>query len=282
MGKRITQQARGKGSFTFRVRRKGYRYRISYPPLNFEGIGKIKKLINSAGHSAPLAEIEVNSTAPKSHDTIKSNLIKDKNIKPEGSEKSQSKMDKLSSVSDYNKDRKNKIKFIVPAADGVYEGQEIYIGKRHENKSPEHGDIVKLKDVKQGDRVFNIEDVPGKGGRILRSAGCSAIIGVKDKDVEIIIKRRRLRLNENCRAIFGTAAGEGRKTKPFVKAGKRHHLMKSKGRKWHRTSPVKVNAIDHPFGGGRGKRIKSKIAKRNAPAGAKVGHIRPRKTGRGK
>ena len=45
---------------------------------------------------------------------------------------------------------------------------------------------------------------------------------------------------------------------------------------------IKTNAIDHPFGSGRGKRIKSKIAKRNAPAGAKVGLIRPRRTGRKK
>ena len=58
--------------------------------------------------------------------------------------------------------------------------------------------------------------------------------------------------------------------------------MLAKGRKWHRTSAIKTNAIDHPFGGGRGKRIKSKIAKRNAPPGAKVGHIRPSRTGRKK
>ena len=58
--------------------------------------------------------------------------------------------------------------------------------------------------------------------------------------------------------------------------------MFAKGRKWHRTSAVKVNAIDHPFGSGRGKRIKSKIAKRNSPPGKKVGHIRPKQTGKRK
>ena len=56
--------------------------------------------------------------------------------------------------------------------------------------------------------------------------------------------------------------------------------MKSRNKLWPRTSAVKMNAVDHPFGSGRGKRIKSKIAKRNAPAGARVGHIRPRRTGR--
>jgi large subunit ribosomal protein L2 len=82
--------------------------------------------------------------------------------------------------------------------------------------------------------------------------------------------------------VIGVVSGDGRKIKPLIKAGKSHHINKSKGRKWHRTSAVKVNAIDHPFGGGRGKRIKSKIAKRNAPPGRKVGHIRPKQTGRKK
>ena len=103
-----------------------------------------------------------------------------------------------------------------------------------------------------------------------------------EKTVEIIIKRRKLRLNKDCRATVGVAAGEGRLSKPLIKAGKQHHRMKAQGRKWHRTSAVKTNAVDHPFGGGRGKRIKSKIAKRNAPPGRKVGHLRPKQTGRRK
>jgi len=43
-----------------------------------------------------------------------------------------------------------------------------------------------------------------------------------------------------------------------------------------------MNAIDHPFGSGRGKNPKSKVAKRNAPPGRKVGLIRPRRTGKKK
>ncbi|MFH1585325.1 MAG: 50S ribosomal protein L2, partial [archaeon] len=45
---------------------------------------------------------------------------------------------------------------------------------------------------------------------------------------------------------------------------------------------VKMNAIDHPFGSGRGKNPKSKVAKRNAPPGRKVGLIRPKRTGKRK
>jgi len=140
-----------------------------------------------------------------------------------------------------------------------------------------------LKDVSIGTKIFNIESVPGMGGKLLRAGGSNAVIaGNENGKTEILIRRRRIKLNENCRAVIGVVSGDGRKIKPLIKAGKSHHINKSKGRKWHRTSAVKVNAIDHPFGGGRGKRIKSKIAKRNAPPGRKVGHIRPKQTGRKK
>ena len=236
MGKRITQQARGKGSLTFRGRPKAYRYKVSYPKINSEGKGKIVKLFNSAAHSAPLIKVKINEED-----------------------------------------------FIVPAASGIYEGQEIYVGKRAENKVAEIGDILSLNDIASGTKVFNVETVPGMGGKILRSSGISGIVMNKDaKGVEIIIRRRRIRLNGKCRATIGIAAGEGRMIKPIIKAGKKYHMMKSVGRKWHRTSAIKTNAVDHPFGSGRGKRIKSKIAKRNSPPGRKVGHIRPRQTGKRK
>ena len=232
MGKRITQQARGKGSLTFRVKPKAYRYKVIYPSLKIEGKAKIVKLFNSSAHSTPLVKIQVDG----------------------------------------------KGSFICPAASGIYEGQEIEICGKFEN-----GNIAKLKDIPQGTKVFNIENNPGKGGEILRSSGCSGVVMNKDeKTVEIVIKRRKLKLNKDCRATIGIAAGEGRLIKPLIKAGKQHHRMKAQGRKWHRTSAVKVNAVDHPFGGGRGKRIKSKIAKRNSPPGRKVGHLRPRRTGKRK
>jgi len=230
MGKRITQQARGKGSLTFRVRPRAYRYKINYPKLQTTGKAKIVKLFNSPGHSAPLIKIVI-----------------------------------------------EKENFIIPAVTGIYEGQEIEI-----NGKVDKGNILKLKDISAGTRVSCIENVPGKGPLYMRTSGSSALVTGKDlSGVEITINnRRKVKLNENCRATVGIVSGEGRLMKPLVKAGKKHYMMLAKGRKWHRTSPVKVNALDHPFGGGRGKRIKSKIAKRNAPPGKKVGHIRPSRTGK--
>jgi large subunit ribosomal protein L2 len=231
MGKSINQQARGRGSLTFRVSPTAYVYRITYPQLGVAGKCKVVKLINSRAHTAPIAEIRIENKS-----------------------------------------------FYVPAANGIYEGQEIEIGGNAET-----GNILKLKDIPMGKNIFNIENSPGKGGKYIRSSGCSGIIIAKDKgEVEVQIGRRRIKFHEDCRAVMGVISGDGRKTKPLVKAGKKHHIMKSLGRKWHRTSAIKTNSVDHPFGSGRGKRIKSKIAKRNAPPGAKVGHIRPRRTGRKK
>src|SRR3989344_2928930 len=76
--------------------------------------------------------------------------------------------------------------------------------------------------------------------------------------------------------------GDGGIDKPILKAGKQYFIKRAKSKLWPRTSAIKMNKIDHPFGSGRGKRIKSKIAKRNAPPGKKVGLIRPRRTGRKK
>ena len=59
MGKRITQQARGHGSLTFRVRPGAYIYRITYSSLNSSGKAKILRLINSSAHYAPLAKIQI-------------------------------------------------------------------------------------------------------------------------------------------------------------------------------------------------------------------------------
>ena len=59
MGKRIIQQARGKGSSTYRVRKKAFKHKLKFPK-KLVGEGIIIRLLNSAGHSAPLAKIKYN------------------------------------------------------------------------------------------------------------------------------------------------------------------------------------------------------------------------------
>jgi len=164
------------------------------------------------------------------------------------------------------------------AANLIYVGQKINIGG---NKS---GDITKLGDLKNGTKIFNIENTPKDGGKFVKTGGNFAeITGRTGSLVSVVMpSKQEKKFEADCRATVGRIAGEGRLDKPILKAGKKFFIMKSKSKLWPRTSAIKMNAIDHPFGSGRGKRIKSKIAKRNAPAGKKVGLIRPRRTGRKK
>ena len=164
------------------------------------------------------------------------------------------------------------------AADLLYVGQKITIGG---NKN---GDISKLGDIKNGTEIFNIEHNQKDGGRFVRTGGNFAVIMAREGDeVKIMMPSKKVKkFDINARATIGRAAGEGRMDKPILKAGNQFYIMKSKSKLWPRVSAVKMNAIDHPFGSGRGKRIKSKIAKRNAAPGKKVGLIRPRRTGRKK
>jgi len=164
------------------------------------------------------------------------------------------------------------------ACDLLYEGQKIKFGGQ------ENGDIVFLGDLKNGDKVFNVENSPNDGGQLVRSGGNFAMVMNKTEN-EVTLwmpSRKEKKFDVRCRATIGITAGAGRLEKPVLKAGKKYHIKKTKSKLWPRTSAVKMNAIDHPFGSGRGKRIKSKIAKRNAPAGRKVGHLSPRRTGRRK
>ncbi len=231
MGKRIISQARGKGSFSYRVRKKAFALRVGYPQV--DGEAKILKLVHSGGHSAPLMKLQIG----------------------------------------------NKI-FYNPAFNNAVEGEKIILGN-----DVIEGNIVTLKDIPGGTRVYNIERNPGDGGKMVRASGSSAVINKAHDNGKIgafMPNKKELILDGNCRASIGVIAGDGRKQKPFIKAGRVYHKMRSRGKLYPRTSAVKVNAIDHPFGSGRGKRIKSKIAKRNSPPGTRVGHLRPRRTGRKK
>jgi len=233
MGKRIIQQRRGRGSFTFRAKRKAYNIRVNYPVI--EGKGRIIRLLSHAGHTSPLALIQVDNKT-----------------------------------------------FYNIAVEGLEEGQEINIGKNAEIKN---GNIIPLSAVPIGTNVCNIEVIPYSGGQLVRASGIFAVVTKKiPGKVALLLPSKHEKLfDENSRATIGTAAGGGRTEKPFVKAGKRWHLMRARNKLYPRTSPVKMNSVNHPFGGGRGKNMgKSSIAPRWAPPGRKVGLLKPRKTGRGK
>jgi large subunit ribosomal protein L2 len=160
----------------------------------------------------------------------------------------------------------------------MFEGQKISFEKVGE------GSILKLKDIPVKTRINSIESRPGDGGAFIKSAGSFAEVNRKvGNDVFVVMpSKKEKKFNPNCRSSIGVIAGAGRLDKPIVKAGKQYHIKKAKSKLWPRTSAVKMNAIDHPFGSGRGKNPKPKIAKRNAAPGQKVGLIRPKRTGKRK
>ncbi|MEM4605533.1 MAG: 50S ribosomal protein L2 [Candidatus Pacearchaeota archaeon] len=164
------------------------------------------------------------------------------------------------------------------AANGLILGQKIYFGGEN------FGDVNFLGKIKPGTKIFNIENNPFDGGKLVRSGGNFALILSKEEEgVKVLMPSKKVKLfKENCRATIGEIAAQGRLEKPVLKAGKKYYIKKAKSKKWPRTSAVKMNAVDHPFGSGRGKRIKSKIVKRFAAPGQKVGLLKPRRTGRKK
>ncbi len=232
MGKRIITQRRGRGTHTYKVRRKAFRFKVQYPQ-KLEGEGEVLKLFNSPAHTAPLAKIKY----------------------PTGT-------------------------FYIPATKGMFEGQKIKFG----GKEIKDGNIIAVKNIPMKTSIYCIEARPGDGGKFIKSGGNAAKVNRITKDAIFILfpSKKEKKLNLNCRAIIGVSAGSGRLDKPIIKAGKKHHIKRAKSKLWPRTSAVKMNAIDHPFGSGRAKNPKSKIAKRNAPPGRKVGLLRPKRTGKRK
>lgn len=168
--------------------------------------------------------------------------------------------------------------FVYFAPNGLFEGQKITIGGKS------RGDIARIGDLPNGTKIFNIESKPKDGGKFVRSGGSNAEILAKRNGETIVWlpSKKEKKIGANCRVTVGVAAGEGRVDKPILKAGKMKFIKGAKSKLWPRTSALKMNAIDHPFGSGRGKRIKSKIVKRMSSPGQKVGLLKPRRTGRKK
>lgn len=166
----------------------------------------------------------------------------------------------------------------LPAFSGAYVGMNVSYLKGDAST----GSIEKLREIPVGTTIYNIELRPNDGGKLVRSSGAGARI-VEKSEGKVYIQlpsSKTILLDENCKAIIGSAANAGRKDKPFYKAGNKYHAMKAKGRYWPLTAAVAMNAYEHKFGGKRrSTQHKSKSVSRNAPPGAKVGSIAPKRTG---
>ena len=168
---------------------------------------------------------------------------------------------------------------VIFAPNGLYTGQIISSGQKSQVRL---GNTLPLKNIPVGTLVGNIESKMGDGGKFARSAGSFGRIVSKTNEI-ITIKfpsKKQRNFNPGCRAVVGILAGAGRKEKPILKAGKMYRIMRARNKLYPLTSGVAMNAVDHPFGSGRGRHVgKPKTPKKNAPPGRNVGAIRARRTG---
>ena len=139
--------------------------------------------------------------------------------------------------------------------------------------------------IPEGTVICNIESKVGDCGKMARASGDYALIVAQDNDK----KTCRIRLpsgskktiNQGCRAMVGLVAGGGRTDKPMFKAGRAFHKYKNKRNEWPIVRGVCMNPVDHPHGGGNQQHMgKSGCVSRLLSAGAKVGQISARRTGR--
>lgn len=130
---------------------------------------------------------------------------------------------------------------------GIKVGTQVHSGP---NVKIEAGNSMPLKNVPLGSEVFCIELDPGRGAKIARSAGNSAIVAAKDGgNVHLKMPSGEVRLvSEECFATLGKVGNPDHEKISLGKAGRSRHLgrrPKSRG--------VAKNPVDHPMGGGEGK-----------------------------
>ncbi len=112
------------------------------------------------------------------------------------------------------------------------------------------GNSCQLGNMPDGTVIHNIELKPGKGGQLVRSAGCSAqILGSEGKYVLVRLSSGEVRkILAVCRATIGTVSNGDHNLVNIGKAGRT---------RWMGVRPTVrgsvMNPIDHPHGGGEGR-----------------------------
>ncbi len=132
------------------------------------------------------------------------------------------------------------------APDGLKIDDEVVCGERTKVKP---GNRMRLEHVPVGYRIFNIELQIGRGGKIVRSAGASAVLVGFDAPFAIIQlpsgEMRKVR--QECYTSIGTVSNPDHHLISIGKAGRNRWLGKKP-----EVLGKSMNAVDHPHGGGEG------------------------------
>jgi len=132
------------------------------------------------------------------------------------------------------------------ASQNIKVGDKVIISEKTEIKS---GNRMKLKNIPPGTFVYNIELKPGKGGKLVRSAGTGAkILANEGGYVHLEMPSTEIRkIPEGCFASVGSVSRSKHRFEKLGKAGK--------ARKLGRRPTVRgsaMAAVDHPHGGSGG------------------------------
>jgi large subunit ribosomal protein L2 len=113
------------------------------------------------------------------------------------------------------------------------------------------GNALKLKNIPVGTMVHNIEMHPGHGGQLARSAGAYAqVMGREDKYVILRLPSGEMRkILGECMASIGVVGNEDYANMVIGKAGRTRYMGIRP-----QTRGSAMNPIDHPHGGGEGKK----------------------------
>jgi large subunit ribosomal protein L2 len=133
------------------------------------------------------------------------------------------------------------------AAHGLKKGDVV---QTSHNPPFNTGCCMPLKYMPVGSTVHNLELIPGKGGKLVRSAGLSAqLMGRANGYATIRMPSGEMRMiNEDCVATFGSVSNSEHNLRVEGKAGRK---------RWKGIRPtvrgVAMNPVDHPHGGGEGR-----------------------------
>jgi large subunit ribosomal protein L2 len=143
----------------------------------------------------------------------------------------------------------SKQKAYILAPDGLKANDKVISGDT-DIVEPRVGNCMPLSKVPLGMTIHNVELTPGRGGQICRSAGCSAVLGARDKGQALLTmpSGEVRKVSEKCRATIGSVSNPDHMNISIGKAGR----MRWKGRKPHNRG-TSQNPTDHPMGGGEGR-----------------------------
>jgi large subunit ribosomal protein L2 len=132
-------------------------------------------------------------------------------------------------------------------ANGLNVGDEIICSEKAEIKI---GNRMKLKNIPVGTSVYNVELEPGRGGKLVRSAGASAKVAAQEgKYTHLVFPSSEIRkIPFECFASIGQVSFPEHK---FVIIGKAGNVRRKGKRPTVRGSAM--NPCDHPHGGGEGR-----------------------------